>query len=59
MHERFFCVLKCASHVCILPDPDIFAMHNSGRVANDMSHDGFFLPRGLRMLKEREEFLPC
>ncbi|CAD7976478.1 unnamed protein product, partial [Amoebophrya sp. A120] len=21
MHERLFCVLKCASQVCILPDP--------------------------------------
>ncbi len=24
MHERFLCVLKCASQVRILPDPDIF-----------------------------------
>ncbi len=24
MHERFFCVLKYASQVCILPDADIF-----------------------------------
>ncbi len=28
MHEKFFCVLKCASQVCILPDPEIFAIHN-------------------------------
>ncbi|CAD7954552.1 unnamed protein product [Amoebophrya sp. A120] len=27
MHERFVCVVKCASQVRFLPDPDIFATH--------------------------------